>query len=278
MAVVWCISGAGRGVGKTTLAQRLCEILPRSVAAKHGHGRIKENKPPNYFTALAPLWNFVTHAHANFDHIVVESNGLVLRKEGDVRIFLAARPDQTTLRSDWQQLNQAADIRVDADRQKDRWKEVLSRVGLSRAQRLAIVTCLSRQADFLTASRLTVGTKVWLELEGESVFGGGVAQLVARIRDAGSLQEASRALGMSYRYAWEKIRKVERRLGHALVCRRVGGAHGGGSTLTQEGERLLRLYEKTQQAVAEQAALCLDEWADDFQVSPKSDHSRQHSE
>lgn len=278
MAVVWCIAGAGRGVGKTTLAHRLCEILPKSVAAKHGHGRMKENKPQNYLTSLAQVRSFVTRARSDFDHIVVESNGLVLRKEGDVCIFLVARPGQTALRSDWRRLRQAADIRVEADRQQSKWKEVLSRVGLSRAQRLAIVACLSRQADFLTASKLAVGTKVWLELEGESVFGGGVAQLVARIRDAGSLQEASRALGMSYRYAWEKIRKAERRLGHSLVCRRVGGAHGGGSTLTQEGERLLGLYEKIQRAVADQAETCLDECADDFQVSLRTNDSRPHSE
>ncbi len=278
MTVVWCIAGAGRGVGKTTLAHRLCEILPRSVAAQHGHGLTQENKPPNYFSSLPQVRDFVTRARTDFDHIVVESNALVLQKEGDVGIFLEARPGQTALRSDGRRLRQASDIRVDADRQQSKWKEVLSGVGLSKAQRLAIVACLSRQADFLTASRLAVGTKVWFELEGESVFGGGVAQLVARIRDAGSLQEASRALGMSYRYAWEKIRKAERRLGHSLVCRRVGGAHGGGSTLTQEGERLLGLYEKIQRAVADQAAMYLNEWADDFKLPPTTSQPRQHSE
>jgi len=258
MAVIWCVAGAGRGVGKTTLVKGLCEILPRSVAAKHGHSPARDDRQPNYFTTLTQIRQFIEQTQAEFEHIVIESNALVLRRSGDVHIVLAPRQGQTNVRADCCRLLQAADIRIDATCQQENWQAILMRVGLSKTQRSAVIGRLSLQADFLAAEPLTVGTKVWLEVNGQNVFGEGVAQLVAQIRKTGSLQEASRALGMSYRYAWEKIRKAEKRLGRPLVCRRVGGAHGGGSTLTAEGERLLSLYERVQKAVTEQAQASLN--------------------
>ena len=47
MSLVWVICGAGGGVGKTTLAQKLCKILPGSVYAKCGHSPAKSGKPEN---------------------------------------------------------------------------------------------------------------------------------------------------------------------------------------------------------------------------------------
>ena len=44
MSVVWVICGAGRHVGKTRVATRLCGELPNSVYAKQGHGRAKSGK------------------------------------------------------------------------------------------------------------------------------------------------------------------------------------------------------------------------------------------
>ena len=46
---MWIICGAGRRVGKTHLARRLCRVLPRSVYAKPGHGPAGAAKSRNYF-------------------------------------------------------------------------------------------------------------------------------------------------------------------------------------------------------------------------------------
>ena len=49
MGMLWVICGAGRGVGKTTLALKLCEILPDSRYAKCGHGAKQSQKPDPFF-------------------------------------------------------------------------------------------------------------------------------------------------------------------------------------------------------------------------------------
>ena len=37
VTTVWVICGAERGVGKTHLGSRLCEVLPEAVYVKRGH-------------------------------------------------------------------------------------------------------------------------------------------------------------------------------------------------------------------------------------------------
>lgn len=91
-------------------------------------------------------------------------------------------------------------------------------------------------------SRLKVKSKVWVELDGRPVFGDGKARLLQAVQETGSIRGAAHRLGMSYRAAWGRLREMERRLGEALVVRRVGGAGGGGSRLTPLAEELLRRY------------------------------------
>jgi molybdate transport system regulatory protein len=51
---------------------------------------------------------------------------------------------------------------------------------------------------------------LWLE-SGESVyFGMGRVMLLDMIEEHGSLRKAAEALGMSYRAAWDKVRRAER--------------------------------------------------------------------
>ena len=49
--------------------------------------------------------------------------------------------------------------------------------------------------------------------------------------------------------AWGKVREIERNLGVTLVQSEAGGAGGGGSRLTPEGERLVALYQRFRRAM-----------------------------
>lgn len=91
--------------------------------------------------------------------------------------------------------------------------------------------------------------KVWLEEGGRTVFGEGAYQLLAGIRRHGSLSGAAAELGMSYRLAWGVIRKLEGRLGFALVHSRVGGEEGGGTVLTPAGDRFVEQFAELQRRV-----------------------------
>jgi molybdate transport system regulatory protein len=61
------------------------------------------------------------------------------------------------------------------------------------------------------------------------------------IGQSGSISRAAREAGVSYKAAWQAIDTLTNLAGVALVHRAVGGAGGGGATLTAHGIELLDL-------------------------------------
>lgn len=98
---------------------------------------------------------------------------------------------------------------------------------------------------------LNVRCKVWVERDGENVFGEGRARLLAAIADTGSLSAAARALGMPYRTAWKHLNHMEQGYGKKLVVRQTGGRTGGGCRLTRAGRSLLAGYQKFHEGLDE---------------------------
>ena len=84
--------------------------------------------------------------------------------------------------------------------------------------------------------------RLWLERDGVLVFGPGGFELLRRVDQMGSLNQASKSMAMSYSKAWRVVREIEERLGVPLFERRIGGPHGGGSSLTDEARSLLARY------------------------------------
>ncbi|MEG6520478.1 winged helix-turn-helix domain-containing protein [Desulfotomaculum sp. 1211_IL3151] len=85
------------------------------------------------------------------------------------------------------------------------------------------------------------GCKVWLE-KGETNFGDGLYYLLLNVHDYGSIAQAAKRMGMSYRAAWGKIKRAEKSWGVLLVETQVGGDLGGGATLTPEGNKLVKCF------------------------------------
>ena len=83
--------------------------------------------------------------------------------------------------------------------------------------------------------RLTVSNP---DAEEKSAFGPGIAKLCLGVREHGSLNAAAKAMRMAYSKAWRIIKDTEETLDVQLLLR--DGAHG--STLTEDGNRLLDAY------------------------------------
>jgi molybdate transport system regulatory protein len=106
-----------------------------------------------------------------------------------------------------------------------------------------------REKMLSTMSEPRPASKIWLETDEGHVFGPGVYNLLKAIKELGTLKEASKSLGMSYRYAWGLIRDAEEKLGEPLIEASKGGKHGGGSSkITDLGEHFLLDFEKIQEA------------------------------
>ncbi|MFO7766776.1 MAG: TOBE domain-containing protein [Pelovirga sp.] len=68
-------------------------------------------------------------------------------------------------------------------------------------------------------------------------------ELLRQIDQLGSLSAAAKAVGLSYKGAWDAIDAINNLSDKELVCRVSGGRGGGGSTLTNEGKKILRMYD-----------------------------------
>lgn len=89
--------------------------------------------------------------------------------------------------------------------------------------------------------------RVDLGPQGDALVGDRRLRLLERIADTGSISRAAKALGMSYRAAWNAVDALRNLAGEALLVTQAGGSEGGGTRLTPAGERLLRTYRAVQE-------------------------------
>lgn len=84
--------------------------------------------------------------------------------------------------------------------------------------------------------------QIWLSRGGENVLGGTRMALLESLALSGSITGAAKAVGISYRTAWEAVGALNRIGGKPLVESAAGGKRGGGTRLTDYGRELLERY------------------------------------
>lgn len=97
--------------------------------------------------------------------------------------------------------------------------------------------------------RLRIKSKVWLEASGRMIFSDGRLELLEAVEELGSLRQAARRLGMSYRAAWGLLKVTEGALGAPLLDVRIGGRAGGGARLTARARGLVRRFRRVKRTV-----------------------------
>lgn len=75
--------------------------------------------------------------------------------------------------------------------------------------------------------------------------------LLNAIATAGSISGAARAVGISYKTAWDRIDAMNNLSTRPLVVRSAGGARGGGTRLTDFGQQVLNGFNAMQEQHAE---------------------------
>ena len=81
-------------------------------------------------------------------------------------------------------------------------------------------------------------------------IGPGKIRLLEEIGRGGSISQAGRSLGMSYRRAWLLIDDLNRCFRQPVVRAKSGGSQGGGAVLTEFGAGLVRDYRAIETAAA----------------------------
>lgn len=91
---------------------------------------------------------------------------------------------------------------------------------------------------------MSIGFEVTWRMQGKDrlAIESDLFSLLQEIENSGSLLVAAKTLGISYRYAWELIRRWSERIGHPLADRQ----RGRGTKLTATGAKLLWAHRRVQ--------------------------------
>jgi molybdate transport system regulatory protein len=116
---------------------------------------------------------------------------------------------------------------------------------------------------------LELGGSVWLRAGRETLGGAARIALLAAIGDTGSITGAAKAVGMSYKAAWDAVDTMNNLAGEPLVVSATGGKGGGGTTLTPRAVRLIetfRAVEHEHRKFIERASAVVDGFAGDWDL------------
>jgi len=92
---------------------------------------------------------------------------------------------------------------------------------------------------------LRLNYKIWLETAGNiGVLGDKKCELLTAIDETGSLNDAMKKLGLTYRKTWDNLRRIEHELGFPLIKPTRGGADGGSTVLTLEAKIIVAAFRK----------------------------------
>ncbi len=87
-----------------------------------------------------------------------------------------------------------------------------------------------------------VNGSLWIDFGENHFFGPGRAELLERIDQTGSINQAAKQMSMSYKKAWEMITMLNTQARRPLVILHVGGERGGGSKITKEAKELIAFH------------------------------------
>ena len=90
-------------------------------------------------------------------------------------------------------------------------------------------------------------------------LGPGKIALLEGVRTHGSLSEAARRMGISYRRAWLLLDSLNNSFTMAATVNSVGGRGGGGAEVTPFGVLLIERYREVERKLNDIAGECLKE-------------------
>lgn len=93
-----------------------------------------------------------------------------------------------------------------------------------------------------------------LRREGRPLVGRDRIDLLEAVATHGSISKAAKAVGLSYKAAWDALNAVNNLLPRPAIVSQAGGRHGGGAVLTEEGQALITSFRLLEDRLARVAA------------------------
>lgn len=95
--------------------------------------------------------------------------------------------------------------------------------------------------------RVGFSGKIWIDKAEREFLGSDRIELLEKIQALGSITAAAKAVGISYKTAWEIVDTMNNLADKPLVVRMTGGKGGGGTHLTPEGNRVIDSFRIVQE-------------------------------
>ena len=95
----------------------------------------------------------------------------------------------------------------------------------------------------VAAKKAANATRLRVVLAPGAFLGPGTGELLEGIAASGSISAAGRAMGMSYKRAWQLVETLNGYFRAPLVQAATGGKAGGGAQLTALGKQVLAHYQ-----------------------------------
>jgi molybdate transport system regulatory protein len=89
-----------------------------------------------------------------------------------------------------------------------------------------------------------------LTLDGSFLMGPNYLRFLRAVHETGTIREAGKVVGWSYRTCLNHVRRMEGILGTRVLETARGGATGGGARLSPETQRLIAIFSRWQEDVA----------------------------
>jgi len=96
---------------------------------------------------------------------------------------------------------------------------------------------------------MKLSAKIFLENQQSYVLGPGRMGLLKDTAALGSLHKAAQAVGMSYRWAWGRLRTAEKELGISLLTQEGEPGRGKAKILSPEARELLEWYSEMEKKI-----------------------------
>ena len=98
------------------------------------------------------------------------------------------------------------------------------------------------ESDQQSATKVVAQFRLRVKYGEEIAIGPGKIAILEAIAETGSISAAGRKLGMSYRRAWLLVDQMNHYFKEPVVQAATGGSQGGGTSLTDTGAEVIRLY------------------------------------
>lgn len=109
-----------------------------------------------------------------------------------------------------------------------------------------ILVIIDRKITILSKKTTKQTTQKWVEgdLRLVGLLDTRMIGLLKAIAESGSINQAAKLVGLSYKGAWQIIEKANNMAPKVLISTATGGAKGGGTSLTPAGQALLELFNR----------------------------------